>query len=52
MGGTVPSPELARKLMTWTDEEFEAYRASVRAYVSRLWAQDWDCDEDQAYDRH
>ncbi|MGE5829658.1 MAG: hypothetical protein ACM30G_15060 [Micromonosporaceae bacterium] len=22
----------------------------VRAYVSRLWAQDWDCPEDGAYD--
>lgn len=25
--------------------------ADVRAYVSRLWAEDWDCPEDAVYDR-
>lgn len=23
---------------------------AVRAYVSRLWAEDWDCPEDAVYD--
>lgn len=25
--------------------------SDVRNYVSRLWAEDWDCPEDQVYDR-
>jgi hypothetical protein len=24
--------------------------ADERAYVSRLWTEDWDCDEDSVYD--
>lgn len=26
------------------------FEEDERAYVSRLWAEDWDCDEDAAYD--
>jgi hypothetical protein len=38
------------RLTGWTVFAEAAASADERAYVSRLWAEDWDCDEDAAYD--
>lgn len=32
------------------DDDDEGYEAGIRSRVSRLWAEDWDSDEDSVYD--
>lgn len=37
---------------TWANAVRAADEAAMRAYVSRLWADDWDSDEDSVYDNY
>jgi hypothetical protein len=44
-GGRVREAAAIRRVLGHDDDE-----AAMRAYVSRLWAEDWDSPEDSAYD--
>jgi hypothetical protein len=48
-----PDPDARDRIATvlYHITGWEMFGASERAYVSRLWAQDWDSPEDCAYDQ-
>lgn len=48
-----PDPDARDRIATmlYRITGWEMFGAGERAYVSRLWAQDWDSPEDSAYDQ-
>jgi hypothetical protein len=48
-----PDPEARERIaaMLYHITGWEMFGADERAYVSRMWAQDWDSPEDSVYDR-
>ncbi|HXP21635.1 MAG TPA: hypothetical protein VN840_18485 [Streptosporangiaceae bacterium] len=53
--GVVPRPDPDARdrmaTMLYHITGWDLFGAGERAYVSRLWAEDWDSPEDSAYDR-
>jgi hypothetical protein len=48
-----PDPDARDRIATmlYRITGWEMFSGGERAYVSRLWAQDWDSPEDSAYDQ-